>query len=137
MSEQTPGFDGMLETVLYYEPPAQREMESFYSEVLGLRAVTRWDDGTAYRVGPGMLLLFDIEKLGERAEPYSRHGAKGSGHACLEASPGEYDGWKERLAAHGVTIDHEARWPGGARSIYFRDPAGNLLEIADRDIWPE
>jgi catechol 2,3-dioxygenase-like lactoylglutathione lyase family enzyme len=36
-----------------------------------------------------------------------------------------------------VRIDHEAGWPGGARSVYFRDPANNLLEIADRDLWPE
>ena len=28
-------------------------MERFYSEMLGLRAVAQFDDGTAYRVGPG------------------------------------------------------------------------------------
>ncbi len=132
-----PGFGGILETVLYYEPDAKAEVERFYAEVLGLRAVTRWDDGTAYRVGAGMLLLFDTRKLARRTEPYSRHGATGAGHACLTASPGEYETWKDRLAASGVRIDHEADWPGGARSFYFRDPAGNLLEIADRDLWPE
>ena len=25
--------------------------------------------------------------------------------------------------------------PHGARSCYFNDPAGNLLEIAERDLW--
>jgi catechol 2,3-dioxygenase-like lactoylglutathione lyase family enzyme len=24
----------------------------------------------------------------------------------------------------------------GTRSFYFEDPAGNLLEIAERDMWP-
>jgi catechol 2,3-dioxygenase-like lactoylglutathione lyase family enzyme len=131
-----PGFDGILETVLYHPAAARRDMERFYSDVLALRAVARFDDGTAYRVGPGILLTFDNERLAERTDPYSRHGATGAGHACLLASPGEYERWKERLAAEGVTIQHEATWPGGARSIYFRDPAGNLLEIADRDLWP-
>jgi catechol 2,3-dioxygenase-like lactoylglutathione lyase family enzyme len=137
MAEPAPSFGGVLETALYYGPAAQPQIDHFYSEILGLRAVASWDDGTAYRVGAGILLLFDRERLDQRTEPYSRHGATGSGHACLEASPGEYEAWKQRLAARGVTIDHEASWPGGGRSIYFRDPAGNLLEIADRDLWPD
>ncbi len=112
-------------------------MERFYSEVLALREVTRFDDGTAYRVGAGILLLFDTGKLAERAEPHSRHGATGSGHACLVASAGEYEDWKRACTANGVSIDHEVSWPGGARSVYFRDPADNLLEIADGDLWPE
>ena len=26
-------------------------------------------------------------------------------------------------------------WPNGARSIYFRDPAGNSLECAEPGLW--
>jgi catechol 2,3-dioxygenase-like lactoylglutathione lyase family enzyme len=137
MAETGSGFDRVLETVLYYDGAIRVQMEYFYSEVLGLREVTRFDDGVAYRVGEGILLLFDTEKLARRTEPYSRHGAEGAGHVCLSAAPGAYEGWKERLVGHDVRIDHEAGWPGGARSVYFRDPANNLLEIADRDLWPE
>jgi len=136
MSEAASGFGGVLETVLYYEPSQRSRMERFYSEILALRTVAQWDDGTAYRVGAGGLLLFDTEKLGQRTEPHSRHGATGAGHVCLTAAAGEYENWKRRLADHEVEIDHEATWPGGARSVYFRDPANNLLEIADRDLWP-
>lgn len=136
MADPAPRFGGVLETALYYEPATGPRIEAFYSEVLGLRAVSRWDDGVAYRVGPGILLLFDRERLGHRTEPHSRHGASGPGHLCLIAAPEQYEAWKERLAARGVSIDHEASWPGGARSAYFRDPAGNLLEVADRDLWP-
>ena len=136
MNEAAPGFSGVLETVLYYEPSQRSAMDRFYSEILALPAVAQWDDGTAYRVGAGVLLLFDTEKLGQRKEPYSRHGATGAGHVCLTAASGGYEGWKRRLADRDVRIDHEASWPGGARSVYFRDPADNLLEIADRDPWP-
>jgi catechol 2,3-dioxygenase-like lactoylglutathione lyase family enzyme len=137
MAEATPAFDRVLETVLYYEPSQRLQMERFYSGVLALRRVAGWDDGTAYRVGAGILLLFDTEKLDQRAEPHSRHGARGAGHVCLLATSGGYEAWKRRLAEHDVRVDHEASWPGGARSVYFRDPANNLLEIADRDLWPE
>jgi catechol 2,3-dioxygenase-like lactoylglutathione lyase family enzyme len=137
MADPSPGFDGVLETALYCEGPAREEMERFYSEVLGLREVTRFDDGTAYRVGAGIVLVFDRDRLSRRTEPHSRHGATGPGHLCLEASAGGYETWKRRLADRGVAIDHEASWPGGARSVYFRDPAGNVVEIADRDLWPK
>jgi catechol 2,3-dioxygenase-like lactoylglutathione lyase family enzyme len=137
MAESAPGFDGVLETALYCEGTEREGMERFYSEVLGLREVTRFDDGVAYRVGAGIVLVFDRERLGRRTEPHARHGAAGAGHLCLEAQAGRYEAWKRRLANRGVTIDHEASWPGGARSAYFRDPAGNLIEIADRDLWPD
>jgi catechol 2,3-dioxygenase-like lactoylglutathione lyase family enzyme len=137
MADPVPGLDGILETALYYRGAVEAEVERFYSHVLGLRAVAKWDDGTAYRIGAGILLLFDIERLGRRTELYSRHGASGPGHACLRASAGQYEAWKERLAGQGVTVDHEAGWPGGGRSIYLRDPAANLIEIADRDLWPQ
>ena len=28
-------------------------------------------------------------------------------------------------------------WDNGVRSFYFHDPAGNVLEIADGDLWPK
>ena len=98
MSEAAPGFGGVLETVLYYEPAQRARVERFYSEILGLRAVARWGDGTAYRVGAGVLLLFDTEKLGQRTEaslPSRREGRRprlpdrGGGRVRgVEATPG-------------------------------------------------
>src|SRR5262245_50627502 len=102
MGEAAPGFAGVLETVLYYEPSQGQRMGRFYSEILALRRVAAWDDGAAYRVGAGVLLLFDTEKLGRRAEPHSRHGATGAGHVCLTADTGAYEAWKRRLADHEV-----------------------------------
>jgi hypothetical protein len=34
-----------------------------------------------------------------------------------------------------VAIESEVSWPGGGRSLYVRDPAGNSLEFASADIW--
>ena len=41
----------------------------------------------------------------------------------------------ERLADAGVTLLDELTWSRGL-SFYFHDPEGNLLEIANADIWP-
>jgi catechol 2,3-dioxygenase-like lactoylglutathione lyase family enzyme len=128
---------GVLETSLYHSTAEAEAMERFYSEVLGLRQVAGWGDGRAFRIGPGVVLLFDRERIAGRDEPMAAHGASGPGHVCLIAAGGEYDAWRERLTDAGVEITHEQAWPSGRRSLYFTDPAGNLLEIADGDLWPE
>lgn len=45
------------------------------------------------------------------------------------------DAWRGHLEQSGVTIEADFRWPNGARSIYFRDPDGNSLEIAEPKLW--
>ena len=57
----------------------------FYGDVLGLPAVAGWEDGVAFRIGAGVLLLFDRDQLALRAGPIADHGTSGAGHACLQA----------------------------------------------------
>jgi catechol 2,3-dioxygenase-like lactoylglutathione lyase family enzyme len=96
------------------------------------------DDG-ASRSDSGracVVLLFDRERSLTQHEP-PHHGASGSIHAAFLAGPGEYDAWKERLAERGVALVDEIACDSGVRSCYFNDPAGNLLEIAEHDLWTE
>jgi catechol 2,3-dioxygenase-like lactoylglutathione lyase family enzyme len=127
---------GVLETVLYYASDQQDEMERFFESVLGLESLGlgRWS--LAFRCGHGVVLLFERERSAAQEEPPA-HGASGSIHTAFLAAPGEYDAWKERLADRDVTLIDEIAWDSGVRSSYFNDPAGNLLEIAERDLWAE
>ena len=45
------------------------------------------------------------------------------------------DGWRAQLQAHGVAIEMEVNWEQGGTSIYFRDPAGNSIELAPPTLW--
>ena len=135
MSGSPSSLGGILETVLYCAPAERERTERFYTEVLGLDAVSSWDDGTSFRVGSGVLLIFDLDKLAERDDPIAAHGSSGPGHACLVAGEGEYEAWKETLGSHGVEVVHEHEWRNGLRSFYFRDPAGNSVELAPPTIW--
>jgi catechol 2,3-dioxygenase-like lactoylglutathione lyase family enzyme len=128
---------GVLETALYHDRGHREAIERFYGEVLGLALIAGWEDGVVFRVGGGVLLLFDRDLLPQRAGPIADHGTRGPGHACLQAGNGDYERWREHLEGAGVEIVHDARWGESARSFYFKDPAGNLLEIADRDFWPQ
>lgn len=135
-SEPDPRLLGVLETVIYHEPDQSEPMLHLYRDVLGLAVVAGWEDGTALRCGGGVVLIFDRAKLAERDEPIADHVTSGSTHVAFLASPQQYDAWRERLRAAGVEITHEHEWPEGRRSLYFRDPAANLIEIAGGDIWP-
>lgn len=130
---------GILESALYTED--LDAAEAFYRDVLGLDRISRVGNRHVFfRCGDGVLLIFNPEETVKPPEPDAKlpvppHGMRGDGHVCFRASEEEIDGWKERLAAHGVGIETEFRWPSGGRSIYFRDPAGNSIEFANPNIW--
>ena len=125
----------LLEASLYYDAGVAAPMTELYCEVLGLREVARWPDGRALRLGDAVVLLFERERLAAREGPIADHGSSGPGHACFRVAAADYEGWKRRVGER-VEILHEHEWSGGHRSFYFRDPGGNLLEIADADLWP-
>lgn len=124
---------GVLETVVYYKPGQRDDMRSFYGDVLSLRAVTNSPD--AYRLGSQVVLLFNSDESSVQDDPPA-HGATGAVHTCFVTDPGSYAAWKDRLIDRGVEIVREITWRGEVKSFYFYDPAGNLLEIADGDLWP-
>ena len=129
---------GVLETVLYARDLAAAE--AFYRDVLGMEPFTKAAGRHLfYRCGDQVLLLFnpDATKIPPPAGalPVPPHGADGEGHICFRASAAELDTWKTALQAKGIAIEADFAWPGGGRSIYFRDPAGNCLEFAEPRIW--
>ena len=42
---------------------------------------------------------------------------------------------RQRLQEHGVVIEKEVLWPRGGTSLYFRDPAGNSVELLTPGVW--
>ncbi len=63
------------------------------------------------------------------------HGAQGTGHVAFAVPDAEIPAWEAHLTAQGVAIERTVDWPQGGRSLYFRDPAGNSLELASPKIW--
>jgi catechol 2,3-dioxygenase-like lactoylglutathione lyase family enzyme len=123
----------ILETSLYADDLAQAER--FYTAVLGLRVVTRVPDRHVFfRCGGRMLLVFRASAT-EQGGVVPAHGTRGAGHAAFAAAHDELAGWRAHLERCGVAVEHEHAWPGGGHSLYFRDPAGNSLEIATPVLW--
>lgn len=131
--------NGVLETCLYAED--LNTAESFYTEVLGLKQVSAEDDRHLFfKCGRGMLLIFNPEHTSKEqtfvnGSPVPLHGSKGSGHLALSINADDYQYWERRLKKHRVEIESKVEWPNGYKSIYFRDPAGNSLEIVSAGLW--
>ena len=124
---------GILETVLYVDD--LDEAESFYGNVLGLTRDSRKDGlFVFFRLGEQMLLIFQRDAA-KTARSVPAHGTDGAGHVCFSVAESELAIWEERLRSKGVAIEQHQEWPRGGRSFYFRDPAGNSLEIATPRIW--
>jgi len=129
---------GVLETSLYISD-LDRAVK-FYREVLGLRLIEdkyfEGGRGAALQVGtgPSVLLLFraDLTMRGGMLLP---HGTTGAGHVAFRIEASEIPAWRERLRAHGVAIEQEFAFGDNPPSIYFRDPDGNVLELAVETIW--
>ena len=124
----------LLEAALYTSDLSAAER--FYHDVLGLEVVSNMEGrGIAFRCGAMVLLVFDPARTRSADAGVPAHGASGEGHIAFATEKAELENWREHLRAHGVTIESEVEWSDGLRSIYFRDPAGTVVELAPPALW--
>src|SRR5262249_31669327 len=88
-----------------------------------------------FQVGESSVLLAFLAEATLKGGILPPHGAKGPGHFALGIETQSLGAWRQRLLAHGITIEKEVDWPAGGKSIYFRDPAKNSVELVTPGIW--
>ncbi|MBB6098353.1 catechol 2,3-dioxygenase-like lactoylglutathione lyase family enzyme [Deinobacterium chartae] len=122
----------VLETCLYVDD--LEAAEAFYVGLLGFELHSRKEGRHLFlRAGNTMLLLFDPQASALPGE-LPPHAARPGGHVCFALEPRETDLWEARLLVAGLEVTRY-RWGERGESLYFHDPAGNLLELAPRAIW--
>ncbi len=134
----TAAIEGILETALYAED--LDAAEQLYCGVLGLERIARVNDRHIFfRCGAGVLLIFNPKATAvppaAHSLPVPVHGTTGPGHVCFRVAAADLDFWAKKLEEAGIEIEADFRWPNGARSLYFRDPAGNSIECAEPGLW--
>ena len=123
----------VLETALYVHD--LQEAEAFYTTVLGLELDSKVEGRHLFfRCGSGMLLVFDPRTTSQPG-PVPAHGATGPGHVAFSVPEAELERWADHLSRSDVPVEADIDWPRGGRSLYFRDPEGNSLELAPPGIW--
>ena len=124
----------VVETAVYVDD--LESAEAFYGTVLGLPVIAREADRHVFfQVGPAQVLLAFLPQSTLKPDEFPAHGSTGPGHFALGIDAAALDLWREHLTARGVQIEKELTWPRGGRSLYFRDPAGNLVELITPGIW--
>ena len=125
---------GAIETAIYVRD--LEETESFYRTILGLTVIAK-EPGrhVFFQVGTSSVLLAFIADATLKGDQLPSHGANGPGHFALGIDADALDAWRQKLQESGVAIEKEYEWPRGGKSLYFRDPAGNSVELITPGVW--
>ena len=104
----------------------------FYTEVLGLTLVERWEHREAVWVMAG-----DRTRIGLWRPQVGLAGGRGGVHVhyALHVDEHDYDAAVAHLRKHGLQPEeHEFDSYGGSRAAYVTDPDGNVVELWTYDV---
>ena len=105
---------------------------AFYERALGMQAVTFAGGRRALGFGSQKI---NLHPSGREYVPHARHPARGAGDFCLLTDV-PLDDVIAHLRDAGVAIEEgpvpKTGATGPLRSVYFRDPDGNLVEVSNR-----
>jgi catechol 2,3-dioxygenase-like lactoylglutathione lyase family enzyme len=108
-----------------------RQLVAFYEPVLGLRARWSGEDYAELPTGVGVLAIFSFPTQQKYIPNVTEPGKNRS--VILEFRVADVDGEYARLQPLVKTwVKPPSTQPWGTRSIYFRDPDGNLVDFFSR-----
>ncbi len=133
-----PTIHGLLETALYVTDLARAA--GFYRRLFGFETLLESERLIALDVvGRNVLLLFRAGSTDAAFETpggvIPGHSGSGSTHLAFSIGADEVVPWQQRLESEGVAIESTVTWPGGAKSLYFRDPDNHLVELITPGFW--
>ena len=115
---------GLAEVTLAAREPDG--LARFYVDMFRLREISRDDDRVWLAAG-------DRARLGLWTPGVKEFGDRGGAHVhfAFTVAPNTLDDIAQRLRAAGAVVEGPVEHDGGDRSLYVRDPEGNVVEAWD------
>lgn len=128
----------IAETSLYVEDLDRAA--AFFIGLFGLEVLRRDDRFCALRIAEEQVLLLFRRGTSLRHTLLSGgsvppHDGTGQLHVCFGVPSDEIAPWEARLKERGIPLESRVDWPGGAISLYFRDPDNHAIELATPGLW--
>ena len=115
---------GMRHLALNVRDP--QKSKAFYMELLGMDLEWEPDPDNVYLTSGGR----DNLALHKTAEPLQKSGQALDHMGFFVSTPEEVDAWYDRVKEYGAPIAKELKTHrDGARSFYFADPDGNVIQM--------
>ncbi|WP_306226241.1 VOC family protein [Bosea beijingensis] len=133
-----PCLNRIVETALYVDDLDRAR--AFYEDKLGLAPLLKTKTLFAYDIGgANVLLLFlrgaSLLTQSSAGGTIPPHDGSGPLHIAFAIDAEELPVWEARLAELSIAVEGRMQWECGSTSLYFRDPDGNLLELATPGLW--
>ena len=133
-----PQIKRILETALYVED--LERSESFYQSIFEFEVLFSDQRLCAMSVLNQQVLLLFLKGASTVATVIPGGvipptDGDGQMHLAFAIEPSELTRWEKWLAENNVEIESTVKWERGGTSLYFRDPDGNLLELATPGLW--
>lgn len=133
-----PKVTGITESALYVDDLPRAA--DFYTELLGGRVLRRDERFCAIRLAPEQVLLLFLRGSSNATTDVGfgkiiAHDGAGPLHVCFGIDGGQVSVWEDRLGELGLPVESRVDWPGGATSLFFRDPDGHAVELATPGLW--
>ncbi len=129
---------GLLETAIYVKD--LNRASEFYRRIFQFPTLLESPRLIALDVAGRNVLLLFLD--GATTIPFETpggtipgHGGSGPDHFAFSIAAQELQHWEAHLQTAGVAIESKVDWPGGAQSLYFRDPDQNLVELITPGFW--
>ncbi len=137
--QKLPAVSGVMETALMVEDVACAT--HFYQELFGFEVMAQSERLCSLNVKPAQILL--LFRRGGSLDDIRFPGgvipggidAQGRSHMAFAIPAEQVESWTGWLKQNTVAIESTVRWERGGTSLYFRDPDGNLRELATPGVW--
>jgi catechol 2,3-dioxygenase-like lactoylglutathione lyase family enzyme len=137
MTGKMPKLAGVLDTTLFVDD--LERARKFYERVLALKPTFADGAKCIYPIIADTFMLHKRRAVIESVEPVNDKflppDSHGPARVAFAIDARELNCWETLLTGHGIAIEGRVRWPRGGDSLYFRDPDGDLLELATPGEW--